>query len=462
MQFAPAFSISFHFTHPKLHLVFENDLFPPEGYRAMSKTGIGALVFLWVFGLGSSARAAARPALEALSRKAEACVRENRYAQAAAILEQACALARKSYGLPQAELGMLLNNQAWVEAQAGHCLQAGALYQEALLVLEKQSSADDPELADSLAEAGGVYLDLGYLQEAETALKKAWRIRQKILPPGDPDMARTCAQLAKLRQVERRYTESESWLEQAEEKAKQCWGPEHPETLALQEQRASLYAAQQRYNDAAVVYQTSLLFQERTFGPQDPRLLNSLLALADLRRAQGAYDESSALLDRALEIAKTGGLESAAVAETLDLRGRLLCDQNEPQEAEPLLETGLGIRETILGAGHPLVAETCFHLAEACRLDDQTSRAEGLYLRAMNVLEASYGPQHYKTAEVAARLGALYENQGRFAEAVVLCRSAVAGLENRLGPDDPAVRDMRKRLLHIEARMDKNGGESEK
>src|SRR5439155_10653304 len=94
----------------------------------------------------------------------------------------------------------------------------------------------------------------------------------------------------------------------------------------------------------------------------------------------------------------------------LRMRGRL-------DEAEPLLERALALREASLGAAHPAVA-AALHELGWIRFDkaDYASAAE-LFRRATEIREESQGADHPAVAGSLQGLGASLRNWGLFSKA---------------------------------------------
>jgi CHAT domain-containing protein/Tfp pilus assembly protein PilF len=65
--------------------------------------------------------------------------------------------------------------------------------------------------------------------------------------------------------------------------------------------------------------------------------------------------------------------------------------------------------------------------------------AEPLFKRSLAIQEKAFGPDHRDVATVLNNLAALYDNQGRYAEAEPLYKRSLAIREKALGPDHPDV-----------------------
>ena len=156
-------------------------------------------------------------------------------------------------------------------------------------------------------------------------------------------------------------------------------------------------------------------------------------------------------------------------------------NQGRYEQAEPLYQRALAIREKALGPDHPDVATSLNNLARlyqppgpvragraalparpghpresagarpprrrhqpqqpgACSTSHQGryAQAEPLYQRALAIREKALGPDHPDAAASLNNLAVLYDNQGRYEQAEPLYHRALAIREKVLGPDHPA------------------------
>jgi tetratricopeptide (TPR) repeat protein len=117
----------------------------------------------------------------------------------------------------------------------------------------------------------------------------------------------------------------------------------------------------------------------------------------------------------------------------------LLQDTNRHNEAEPLLRRALEIDEASYGPNHPSVARVLNNLAELLRETNRHSVAEPLIRRALEIDEASYGPNHPNVARGLNNLARLLQETNRHSEAEPLYRRALEIDEASYGPNHPNV-----------------------
>jgi hypothetical protein len=106
-------------------------------------------------------------------------------------------------------------------------------------------------------------------------------------------------------------------------------------------------------------------------------------------------------------------------------------------EALPLYERALAIREAQLGPEHPGTAASLNHLAGLHQAMGNHAKALPLHERALAIREAQLGPEHPSTANSLNNLAVLHEAMGNHAKALPLHERALAICEAQLGPEHP-------------------------
>ncbi len=119
--------------------------------------------------------------------------------------------------------------------------------------------------------------------------------------------------------------------------------------------------------------------------------------------------------------------------------GGILRKLGHYDEARPLVESSLEIRQRELPAGHPDCVRAVLALA---RLEAEVvhhERAEALFREAHAGLVAAFGAEHPETLDAVVELAQVVMNQGRYEEAERLYRESALALERVAGPDDVLV-----------------------
>jgi tetratricopeptide (TPR) repeat protein len=119
-------------------------------------------------------------------------------------------------------------------------------------------------------------------------------------------------------------------------------------------------------------------------------------------------------------------------AERLNQQVLQLYQQGKYNEAIPLAEKALAIREKLLGKEHPDVAQSLNNLAELYRVQGNYSKAEPLYVRSLAIREKVLSSEHPSVATSLNNLAGLYSDQGNYGKAEPLYLRSLAIYEKVL------------------------------
>ena len=164
----------------------------------------------------------------------------------------------------------------------------------------------------------------------------------------------------------------------------------------------------------------------------EPNELPPLNHLALAYREAGDYLRARQLAERALGIVDAEKLaDTAEGANVFANLGGIAQMQGETAEAKKWLGRALEIRERLLGAAHPQVAETLNDLALANSMEGRADTARGLYQRALGILDEAGDQRNLPT--VLNNLGKMEGQQGHLKEAEGILRRAVRESERAFG-----------------------------
>jgi len=153
---------------------------------------------------------------------------------------------------------------------------------------------------------------------------------------------------------------------------------------------------------------------------------------------QGKYQEAIPIAQRALAIReKALGTEHPSVANSLMILALLYRTQGNYPAAEPLYKRALAIREKALGSENPFVAISLNNLALLYDLQGNYPAAEPLYKRALAINEKVLGSESSLVATNFNNLAELYRAQGNYPAAEPLYERALAIREKALGTEHP-------------------------
>jgi CHAT domain-containing protein/tetratricopeptide (TPR) repeat protein len=150
----------------------------------------------------------------------------------------------------------------------------------------------------------------------------------------------------------------------------------------------------------------------------------------------GKYNEAAPLIERALEIReRLQGPDHYDVAATLNLLAGAYRQRGEYARAAPLYERSLSIFERILEPEDARIAISLNNLAGLYWDQSDFVRAEPLARRSLEIAERALGSEHPNVAMIANTLATLYSSRGDFAKAGPLFERSLAIWERTFGPE---------------------------
>jgi CHAT domain-containing protein/Tfp pilus assembly protein PilF len=175
--------------------------------------------------------------------------------------------------------------------------------------------------------------------------------------------------------------------------------------------------------------------QERT---RDPQLkeADKLNKEVDSLHKTGRYAEAIPLARELLELREAVlGADHPDVAESLNNLAFLLHATADYAAARPLFERVLRIDEKTLGLDHPEVATSLQNLAGLFHAQGDYTAARPLYERALRIREKTLGSDHPHIADILNLMAFLLQREGDYAAARPLYERALRIGEKALGSD---------------------------
>lgn len=250
-------------------------------------------------------------------------------------------------------------------------------------------------------------------------------------------------------------------------------GPDSIEVAVALETVADANAALRRFADAVPFYQRALPIRESKNGARSMEAASVLQRMAFAYVEQGQYEPAEPLLWRWVDIAdpsplpvhqklfvqlvanaqsaikenlparaalllqgavalsdRNGGPDQPRVRIALTTLGEIYESQGDFPQAEKLFERALDIVTKTPHADRQELSICLFSLAGVLRKEHKPARAEELYRRAITVTHAM--PGTVEAAYVQTRLCVLLQEQQRYTDAELPCRTAVTRWEQRV------------------------------
>lgn len=168
-------------------------------------------------------------------------------------------------------------------------------------------------------------------------------------------------------------------------------------------------------------------------------LAGQTIAQFSLRGSSAALGDASDCFDApANQTPQLSDADGGTIEESGDYNNRAieLYGQGRYADALPFYRRALEIRQRLLPANDPLIAQSHNNLAAGLLALGQIDEAEKNLREALKIRESALGPDHPDVAQTLNNIGALLYDKGAFAEAEPLYRRALAIREKELGPDD--------------------------
>jgi serine/threonine protein kinase/uncharacterized protein HemY len=317
---------------------------------------------------------------------------------------------------------------------------ARALLDAGVRRLDVQSRDDSAEVRAALYEAAGnAYRGLGAYGDAERVLKEALALRTQESPPDAEGYANVLVAQGMLMREQGRFEDAEARMREALDVLldAQSVTPEaiHRTRLELAEMLRRLA----RLDEGAELANTTLRAVERSSGPQRQLHARSLYTLGRIRAAQGQLPEAQQLLRRALDEELSIG--STVTEDMIEARNGLadvLVTMGKSVEAEPLLRQIVDDVTRLYGDVHPMVGVAYTNLGNALSdIPEKFGAAEQAYLKAIDIVSQTKGPQHQEIATAHNNLGALYLKTQEWQRAADAYAKSIALRSTLLGERHP-------------------------
>ena len=145
---------------------------------------MAAMVVGWVLALGPPAMAQQGDDAEALSAQVRRLYGEGKYAEAIPLAQRVLALRETALGPDHPDVGLSLNNLAYLYGAQGRYGDAEPLYKRSLGIAEKALGPDHPNVGQSLNNLAGLYQAQGRYADAGRwlFLKRSWAPITRNLP----------------------------------------------------------------------------------------------------------------------------------------------------------------------------------------------------------------------------------------------------------------------------------------
>lgn len=302
---------------------------------------------------------------------------------------------------------------------------------EALNEAEKFGETDERR-TQTLELLGDIYRETRQWAAAAGILDQAIAAYKKLGTDQGQDAASTYNKLGIVYQQMREFDKAEAAYLTALQIKRKKYKQNVASIAIVVTNLGEVYRRKKDWAKAEELHKQALSDKENELGPEHPTVVASLNNLALVFRETKRYAEAQPLLERAVAIASKGenGGKNADHATALHNLGDLAAAQSKHKEARVFFEKALAMRREVLGAQHPLVAETLNSLANSLLNNDETEGALPLYDEAIEIRKMEFGASDSRTITIMQNKAIALDRLKRGAEAQKL-RDDVKALEAR-------------------------------
>jgi eukaryotic-like serine/threonine-protein kinase len=229
------------------------------------------------------------------------------------------------------------NNLAQVLAMQGKLEPAEVLLREAALGLKASSGEESGAYLDAAGNLAIVLQWRSRLDEAMELQKRVLELSRKIRGPEHPSTLIAINNMASLAAELGRAEDALAGYQEVLELSRKVLGKDHPDTIVSMSNVAGALTDLKRFEEAERLYREGLESRERLMGLSHPDTIQNIVDLGLNVEKQGRRAESVSLMRRAIEQGAGSDQDGPEkILATFQL-GRLVMEEGNPVEAEPLL-----------------------------------------------------------------------------------------------------------------------------
>jgi eukaryotic-like serine/threonine-protein kinase len=295
--------------------------------------------------------------------------------------------------------------------------------------------AGQPEIAASLHDSvGETFQQFGEYEKSIEHHRSALTLRRHVLGAEAEATLSSELALAHLHSLRNQLDESSELLAHAVPSLTTKLGPDNKTRLSALHELAVIERKRQNYQIAKTYYQEVLDRSSASLGDSDPLTSQAILGLAEIEGNLSGPAAAVPMLERAVSVVEKAHGENSIAH--LVVRGRLgeaLLASEKFERAESVLSDVLEMRRKVIGPNHPTNFSILGWLADCWQARGKYEEAELAYRDAIAGYEAAKLSDSPLIARTQTRLGNCLVRLGRFsqAEEVLLdAETRFAGLQS--------------------------------
>ena len=241
------------------------------------------------------------------------------------------------------QMSMVLNDLGGVERKLRNFAVARARHERALAIRKKLFGELHPYVFSSLNNLGNVAWSQDDYPEAEQRFQAAIAVADEVFPAMHPQKALALANLASVFERQAKYPESVQAYRRALAIYESARGPDHADVAETLHNLGNVLDTLDQTDEAIRAYQRALAILEKS--EDQAELAGLLYDFGDVLVRKPDHRQAEVYLQRALTIGSKAGTKDPDLAFTLTALGELYTITGRPQDAGPLLERALLLRQ---------------------------------------------------------------------------------------------------------------------
>ncbi len=294
-----------------------------------------------------------------------------------------------------------MNQVGNVLTEMGKNAEAEAMYREALDIQRNALGEKHPFTIELLGNLGGNYIRIGDLKQAVMYLKEALVLREEVL------------------------------------------GEDHPTVAIALSNLGVALGSLGNYEEAEVIHRRSLVLAKRHFGERHPGVASCASNLANVLYKLERYEEALPYADLAIDIdSEKLDANHRFVAISMSIKGQILFEMGRVAQGQEFLEEAIRVfAQSSLPEDHhtrvrPQIALGKLHLSQG-RLEE----AAPLLETSLRIRQKTFEPDDWRIGEAEVALGMYYLALGDNARASSLLSQGRKRLANGLGVQNRYTRE---------------------
>ncbi|HEU5377164.1 MAG TPA: tetratricopeptide repeat protein [Ktedonobacteraceae bacterium] len=380
--------------------------------------------------------------------------------KAESLYKRALDICEQHFGLEHLETAKSLDNLASFYLRRYKGTKARQLYEHALAIREHLLDLEHPETAQNLDNLANVYVRQRKHAKAQQLYERALTIRKRQFGPEHSETAQSLDNLANVYVRQRNYTKAQQYYEDALTIRKQHFGDKHPAVVSSLSNLAGFYSRRKKYTEAMRLYERALaICTQKGLGINHPEIERIRRNYTNLRRRRSfpKYIINLSIIVIAAESVYFDtllffGLSLLAFLSFLFfivVRDEDQIEQKNPvfkyflqrrnrQTEQQLYRRALDPSKQMFSFDHRDTSDNLDNLdnlASSHFRQGRYAEAKPLYIRAVDICNQQFGPDHLITATYLHKLANVYSRQREFSIAKQYYERVLSIREPKLDPN---------------------------